>query len=80
MGRLNLERLSEEGVLHSSTFMVVEEKIDKMLDAYNGIDKIDKLVLPLPYCQLLKIFLIFFVFTLPFTIAAEVIAHLALLR
>ena len=28
-------------------------------------------MLPLPYCQLLKLFLIFFVFTLPFVVAPE---------
>ena len=31
----------------------------------------DKLVLPLPYAQLLKIFEVFFVFTLPFVIASH---------
>ena len=31
----------------------------------------DKLVLPLPYAQLLKIFELFFVFTLPFVIASH---------
>ena len=38
------------------------------MSAYNGIDKIDKVVLPLPYAQLLKIFLMFWVFSLPFVL------------
>ena len=28
-----------------------------LVGAFNGIDKVDKMVLPLPYCQLLKLFL-----------------------
>jgi hypothetical protein len=36
------------------------------------MDKIDKMVLPLPYAQLLKYFLCFFIFSLPFVIAPAV--------
>lgn len=32
-----------------------------LVSAFNGIDKVDKMVLPLPYCQLLKIFLFLWV-------------------
>ena len=37
-----------------------------------GMSKIDKLVLPLPYSQLLKIFSLFFVFSVPFVLAPTV--------
>jgi len=43
-----------------------------MSSAFNGMHKIDNLVLPLPYCQLLKIIMILWVYSLPFVIAADV--------
>lgn len=46
-------------------------KVDALVGAYNGIDKVDDVVLPLPYCQLLKVFLIAWVFTLPFVLVKE---------
>ena len=47
-------------------------KIDDAIQAYLGMNKIDKLILPLPYSQLLKIFSLFFVFTVPFVLAPTV--------
>ena len=42
-----------------------------LCSAFNGIDKVDKMVLPLPYSQLIKIFNAMWVFSLPFVIVAE---------
>merc|ERR1712216_681452 len=53
-------------------FLILTEHVSALVAAYNGADKVDKMVLPLPYCQLLKIFEIFFVFTLPFAIAPTI--------
>lgn len=48
-----------------------DKHLNKLVAAYNGIDKVDKMVLPLPYCQLLKIFLFFWVYSLPLVIVGE---------
>ena len=66
--RLNIERMVRANAIELTQLVHLSEKMDKLVSAFNGIDKIDKLILPLPYCQLLKIFELFFVFTLPFVI------------
>jgi len=48
-----------------------DKQLSKLMRAYNGIDKVDKMVLPLPYAQLLKVFLLAWVFSLPFVIVEE---------
>ena len=71
--RLNLARMvAIPGVKDDLQVRTCSEMLDELVVAYNGVDKIDKSRLPLPYCQLLKIFQIFFVFTLPFVIAPVV--------
>lgn len=67
--RINIERMIKAKAIELTQLQRLSELINELIGAYNGIDKIDRTVLPLPYCQLLKIFQIFFVFTLPFVIA-----------
>jgi predicted membrane chloride channel (bestrophin family) len=50
--------------------------LDSLSAAYNAMHKIDNLVLPLPYCQLLKLTQLGFVFTLPFVLASDIGAFL----
>ena len=59
------------GALETTQLSRLTEQIEGLVVAGGAIDKIDKMVLPLPYCQLLKIFQIFFVFTLPFVLALQ---------
>ena len=47
-------------------------RVDDLIAAYLGMHKIDMLVLPLPYSQLLKIFSMFFVYSAPFVLAPTV--------
>jgi len=49
----------------------MSNQLESLSAAFCGIDKVDTLVLPLPYCQLLKVFLLCWVFSLPFVLAAE---------
>ena len=51
---------------------VLSNHIAALIEAYAGADKIDNMVLPLPYCQLLKWFELFFVFTLPFVLVHDI--------
>ena len=62
--RINIERMVSAGALETTQLSRLTEQIEGLVEAGGAIDKIDQLVLPLPYCQLLKIFQIFFVFTL----------------
>ena len=54
------------------TVSQISSTIRGMVQAYGGIDKVNTMVLPLPYEQLLKIFTLFYVFTLPFAIAPSI--------
>ena len=67
--RINIERMVKARAIELTQLQNLTELINKLVGAYNGIDKIDRTVLPLPYCQLLKVFEVFFVFTLPFVLA-----------
>ena len=69
--RINIERMVSAGALETTQLSRLTEQIEGLVEAGGAIDKIDQLVLPLPYCQLLKIFQIFFVFTLPFVLAPQ---------
>ena len=69
--RINIERMVSAGALETTQLSRLTEQIEGLVEAGGAIDKIDKMVLPLPYCQLLKIFQIFFVFTLPFVLAPQ---------
>jgi len=67
--RFVVKQMLNEGAIEVQQLVCISSKIDRLLTASSGMDKIDKLVLPLPYCQLVKIFQMFFVFTLPFAVA-----------
>ena len=69
--RINIERMVSAGALETTQLSRLTEQIEGLVEAGGAIDKIDRMVLPLPYCQLLKIFQIFFVFTLPFVLAPQ---------
>ena len=69
--RINIERMVSAGALETTQLSRLTEQIEGLVAAGGAIDKIDRMVLPLPYCQLLKIFQIFFVFTLPFVLAPQ---------
>ena len=69
--RINIERMVSAGALETTQLGRLTEQIEGLVEAGGAIDKIDRMVLPLPYCQLLKIFQIFFVFTLPFVLAPQ---------
>merc|ERR1712146_579078 len=47
------------------------EDLRWQMKAFNGIDKIDKMLFPFPYAQLVKIFNLVFCFTLPFGIYSK---------
>ena len=59
-------RMVRRGVLD-----VGEPLVGPLVVAYGGVDKIDKLVLPFPYAQLLKILMFLFVFSLPLVLVDE---------
>ena len=67
--RVTLGRLSNlNPEMQKSIFKVCQD----LSMAKDGIDKVDNVVLPLPYCQLLKAFNLIWIYTLPFVIVAEV--------
>ena len=61
--RRDLQQLHLHGLITQIQLVQLSKRVDDMINAYMGMDKIDKLHLPLPYSQLLKIFSIFFVFS-----------------
>jgi len=63
-----LKRLVAQGIGNERH---LSEQVEGLITAYNGMCKIDDVVLPLPYCQLLKTILMFWNFTLPFVIVKE---------
>ena len=70
--RINIERMVKLQAVELTQLTVISQHISSLTDAAAGVHKIDRMVLPLPYCQLLKIFEIFFVFTLPFVLAHQI--------
>ena len=67
--RRDISHLARLGHLSDPHLARLGACVDKISDAYCEMSKIDQIVLPLPYSQLLKIFIIFFVFTVPFVLA-----------
>ncbi len=68
----DLRALEACGAVQLSGSIELANAMTAIVDGYKGMCKIDKLVLPLPYCQLLKIFSLFFVFSVPFVLAPTV--------
>ena len=50
----------------------VAEALDQLLEAFQGMHRVHSVYLPLPYCQLLKIVMLCWVFSLPFVLVKEV--------
>ena len=48
-----------------------QNQLSSLTATFSGVDKIDKFVLPMPYCQLMKVFLLFFIMAFPFCMATE---------
>ena len=69
--KLNMQRMFILGALQPQQHKPLSELTSELIVCYNGIDKIQSMVLPLPYCQLLKLFMLFFVYSLPFVIAVH---------
>jgi putative membrane protein len=67
--RLNLQRVQALGAMEHT--FTANLKVDDLILKCSQLDKIDKFVLPLPYCQLLKVFLLFYVFSAPFELAPD---------
>lgn len=67
--RVNIERMVKLHAIEKTQLPTISALVNDLVGGYSGIDKIDRTVLPLPYCQLLKMFELFFVFTLPFVLA-----------
>ena len=70
--RLAVERMQKKGAIEPQQLLTVSQVINDLVGAYNSIDKVDKMVLPFPYAQLLKVLMLVYVFTLPFVIVEEV--------
>ena len=45
----------------------------KLVEGFHGMAKVDQMVLPFPYAQLLKIFSYCIVFTLPWVLAPKLV-------
>ena len=64
--------MQKKGAIEPQQLLTVSQVINDLVGAYNSIDKVDKMVLPFPYAQLLKVLMLVYVFTLPFVIVEEV--------
>ena len=64
--RICLERMLCHKAIVATQLMTVADRLQTLVVAYGGIDKVDKTVLPFPYAQLLKLLMMLFVFSLPF--------------
>merc|ERR1711871_1421621 len=60
-----------EGRLDSMRLHTIENQAGMLMEAYNGMDRINKNRFPLPYAQLTKLFTLCFTLTLPLAIYAE---------
>ena len=70
--RRDIQQIGAMGLLNAPQLAAFSTRVDDMIESYLGMNKIDKLILPLPYSQLLKIFSLFFVFSVPFVLAPTV--------
>jgi hypothetical protein len=71
--RRDVQRLGKEGMLNAQQVAALgNNQIPDLIEMYTAMNKVDKMVLPLPYSQLLKLFSIFYVFSVPFVLAPDV--------
>merc|ERR1712070_517153 len=62
---------TDEGRLGQVRAQVIYDDARCMMQAFNGIDKINKMLFPFPYAQMVKLFSLLFCFTLPFALQEE---------
>ena len=71
---LTVERMFQHGLIQPPPKVAsISSKLDAMSDAFHGIDKVDTMVLPFPYAQLLKLFMLVYCFTLPLVVADKLL-------
>lgn len=58
-----------EGKLSTTAMILIDNKINSMVESWMGADKIVKTPLPYPYVQMLNALLFIYVYTVPFTFA-----------
>ena len=68
---MTLERGVSEGLLRDAQLTSFSAGMTKLVEALGGMHKVDTMVLPFPYAQLLRWSLLIFCFTLPFVISTE---------
>jgi len=64
-------RISERCDEHGLDLNQMSNRVHDLSSHFSGVCKIDTTVLPLPYCQLLKLLLMGYVFSLPFVLAHD---------
>ena len=69
--RMTLERGVNEGLLRPQQLTSFSSGMTELVRALGGVAKVDTMVLPFPYVQLLRWSLLIFCFTLPFVMATE---------
>ena len=69
--RMTLERGIDEGLLPERQSLPTASGITALVTAFGGLHKVNTMVLPFPYAQLLRWSLLLFTFTLPFVLATE---------
>ena len=69
--RMTLERGVNEGLLRDQQLTSFSAGMTELVRALGGVAKVDTMVLPFPYVQLLRWSLLIFCFTLPFVMATE---------
>jgi hypothetical protein len=69
--RMTLERGVSEGLLRDTQLTSFSAGMTKLVEALGGMHKVDTMVLPFPYAQLLRWSLLIFCFSLPFVMVTE---------
>lgn len=67
--RDDIQLLNAVGLVNVQMLSRTSMRIDGLLRLYASINRVDKMVLPMPYAQLLKIVMLSFVFSVPFVLA-----------
>jgi predicted membrane chloride channel (bestrophin family) len=71
--RRDVQRLAAQGLINPQQVAALgNTQLPGLVETYCLMNKVDKMVLPLPYSQLLKLFSLFYVFSVPFVLAPDV--------
>ena len=65
-----LSAANQAGRINNTHLLAMDTNVNELMKAFNAIDRIDKMLFPFPYAQLVKVFLFFFCFSLPFYVHA----------